>query len=114
MHDLIETESRKFNHITAVFRECGTKYGFDEIHTPVLESSELFLRTLGGQSDVVSKEMFTFNIDDDSYTLRPEGTAGAMRALINSGQLHQLPQRWMYVGPMFRHERPQKGRYRQV
>ena len=89
-------------------------YGFDEWATPVFEDTRVFARTLGDTSDVVTKEMYTF--DDrggDSVTLRPEGTAGICRALVTNGLTQSLPQKVFYAGPMFRYERPQKGRYRQ-
>ncbi len=89
-------------------------YGFDEWATPIFEDTRVFSRTLGDTSDVVTKEMYSF--DDrggDSVTLRPEGTAGVCRALVSNGLTQSLPQKVFYAGPMFRYERPQKGRYRQ-
>jgi histidyl-tRNA synthetase len=89
-------------------------YGFDEWATPVFESTAVFARTLGETSDVVTKEMYTFeDRGGDSVTLRPEGTAGVCRALVSNGLTQSLPQKVFYAGPMFRYERPQKGRYRQ-
>ena len=84
------------------------------MNTPIMEYSEIFLRTLGDASDVVMKEMYSFlDKSNDSLTLRPEGTAGIARALISNGLTQSLPQRYLYYGPMFRYERPQKGRLRQ-
>ena len=95
-------------------RRVAATYGFDEWMTPIFEDTRVFARTLGETSDVVTKEMYTF--DDrggDSITLRPEGTAGVCRALVTNGLTQSLPQKVFYAGPMFRYERPQKGRYRQ-
>ena len=95
-------------------RRVSALYGLREWQTPVFEDTRVFSRTLGDTSDVVSKEMYTF--DDrggESVTLRPEGTAGICRALVTNGLTQALPQRVFYAGPMFRYERPQKGRYRQ-
>ena len=95
-------------------RATAALYGFDEWSTPVFEDTRVFSRTLGDTSDVVTKEMYSF--DDrggDSVTLRPEGTAGICRALVTNGLTQSLPQKVFYAGPMFRYERPQKGRYRQ-
>ncbi len=89
-------------------------YGFDEWATPIFEDTRVFARTLGDTSDVVTKEMYTFeDRGGDSVTLRPEGTAGVCRALVTNGLTQSLPQKVFYAGPMFRYERPQKGRYRQ-
>ena len=94
-------------------RVCGL-YGFDEWSTPIFEDTSVFARTLGDTSDVVTKEMYTFvDRGGDSVTLRPENTAGVCRALISNGLTQSLPQKVFYAGPMFRYERPQKGRYRQ-
>ena len=113
-HDLIGEEQRRFHHVVEVARRIAATYGFDEWITPVFEDTRVFARTLGETSDVVTKEMYTF--DDrggDSITLRPEGTAGVCRALVSNGLTQSLPQKVFYAGPMFRYERPQKGRYRQ-
>ena len=114
MRDLIGDDQRRFAHVTATARTTAALYGFDEWATPILEDTAVFARTLGDTSDVVTKEMYTF--DDrggDSVTLRPEGTAGICRALVSGGLTQSLPQKVFYAGPMFRYERPQKGRYRQ-
>src|SRR5665811_2283167 len=89
-------------------------YGFDEWSTPIFEDTRVFARGLGDTSDVVMKEMYTFtDRGGESLTLRPEATAGVCRALVTNGLTQSLPQKVFYTGPMFRYERPQKGRYRQ-
>ncbi|MGD0104137.1 MAG: histidine--tRNA ligase [Rhodopila sp.] len=113
-HDLIGEEQRRFHHVAEIARRVAATYGFDEWQTPIFEDTRVFARTLGETSDVVTKEMYTF--DDrggESITLRPEGTAGVCRALVSNGLTQSLPQKIFYAGPMFRYERPQKGRYRQ-
>ncbi len=113
-HDLIGDEQRRHEHVVTTARRITGQYGFDEWATPIFEDTRVFARTLGDTSDVVTKEMYTF--DDrggDSITLRPEGTAGICRALVTNGLTQALPQKIFYAGPMFRYERPQKGRYRQ-
>jgi histidyl-tRNA synthetase len=113
-HDLIGDEARRFAHVVSTARRVVADYGYAEWTTPIFEDTRVFARTLGDTSDVVSKEMYSF--DDrggDSLTLRPEGTAGICRALVTNGLTQTLPQRAFYQGPMFRYERPQKGRYRQ-
>jgi histidyl-tRNA synthetase len=113
-HDLIGDEQRRFHRVTDIARRVAGTYGFDEWMTPIFEDTRVFARTLGETSDVVMKEMYVF--DDrggDSITLRPEGTAGVCRALVTNGLTQSLPQKVFYAGPMFRYERPQKGRYRQ-
>src|SRR5690606_36529724 len=88
--------------------------GYGEIATPVFEFTEVFQRTLGETSDIVTKEVYTFtDRGGDQVTLRPENTAGVVRAMISGGLTQDLPQRFFYAGPMFRYERPQKGRLRQ-
>jgi histidyl-tRNA synthetase len=112
--DLIGEEQRRHHHVIAAARRVAGSYGFDEWATPVFESTAVFARTLGETSDVVTKEMYTFeDRGGDSVTLRPEGTAGVCRALVSNGLTQSLPQKVFYAGPMFRYERPQKGRYRQ-
>lgn len=113
-HDLYGDDARRHRHVVESSLEISQTYGYGEIATPIFEFTEVFKRTLGEVSDVVSKEMYTF--DDrgqESITLRPEGTAGVARALITGGMTQNLPQRFFYQGPMFRYERPQKGRQRQ-
>ena len=113
-HDLIADDQRRYTRVVDTARSTASVYGFDEWSTPIFEDTRVFARTLGDTSDVVTKEMYTF--DDrggDSVTLRPEGTAGICRALVTNGLTQSLPQKIFYAGPMFRYERPQKGRYRQ-
>jgi histidyl-tRNA synthetase len=113
-HDLIGEDQRRHTHVVDTARRIACTYGFDEWTTPIFEDTAVFARTLGETSDVVTKEMYTF--DDrggDSVTLRPENTAGVCRALVSNGLTQSLPQKVFYAGPMFRYERPQKGRYRQ-
>ena len=113
-HDLIGDEQRRFHRVVDIARRVSATYGFDEWQTPIFEDTRVFARTLGETSDVVMKEMYSF--DDrggESITLRPEGTAGVCRALVSNGLTQSLPQKVFYAGPMFRYERPQKGRYRQ-
>jgi histidyl-tRNA synthetase len=113
-HDLIGDEQRRFHRVVEVARRVAATYGFDEWITPIFEDTSVFARTLGETSDVVMKEMYTFgDRGGDSITLRPEGTAGVCRALVSNGLTQSLPQKVFYAGPMFRYERPQKGRYRQ-
>ena len=112
--DLIGDDQRRHAHVIDTARRIAGLYGFDEWATPIFEETRVFARTLGDTSDVVTKEMYTF--DDrggDSVTLRPENTAGVCRALVSNGLTQSLPQKVFYAGPMFRYERPQKGRYRQ-
>lgn len=112
--DLIGDDQRRHTHVVETARRVAATYGFDEWTTPIFEDTRVFARTLGETSDVVMKEMYSF--DDrggDSLTLRPENTAGICRALVTGGLTQSLPQRAFYAGPMFRYERPQKGRYRQ-
>ncbi len=112
--DLLPEESRKFRLIEDSARRISKLYGFDEIETPIIESSAVFKRTLGDTSDIVSKEMYAFNdLGGDELVLRPEGTAGIARAFISEGLSQLVPLKLFYRGPMFRYERPQKGRYRQ-
>lgn len=112
--DLTGEELRTFLHIVQTSRHVASLYGFSEIETPIFESTDVFSRTLGDTSDIVTKEMYTFiDKSGDSLTLRPEGTAGVARSVISQSLFRDLPVKYFYQGPMFRHERPQKGRYRQ-
>ncbi len=112
--DLLGDDPRRFRHVVATGLQIANNYNFQEIETPILESSAVFLRTLGETSDVVSKQMYVFqDRGGDEVTLRPEGTAGVARAFISEGLTQNLPLKLFYSGPMFRYERPQKGRYRQ-
>jgi histidyl-tRNA synthetase len=113
--DLLPPETRVWNRVEAVAREVFSLYGYDEIRTPVLESTELFVRSVGEATDIVHKEMYTFtDRGDRSVTLRPENTAGVARAYVEHS-LAQAGRPWKlyYIGPQFRYERPQKGRYRE-
>jgi histidyl-tRNA synthetase len=113
-HDLIGDDQRRHNHVVDTARRVAATYGFDEWTTPIFEDTRVFSRTLGETSDVVTKEMYTFtDRGGDSITLRPEATAGVCRALVSNGLTQSLPQKVFFAGPMFRYERPQKGRYRQ-
>ena len=113
-HDLLPEDSLKHNHVVASARSLAANYGYGEIATPIFEQTEVFKRTLGDTSDVVTKEMYTFeDKGGDSITLRPEGTAAVARAFIAGKMNDQLPLKFFYHGPMFRYERPQKGRQRQ-
>jgi len=113
-HDLLPDEARRARHVIETSRRVAERYGYEEAATPIFEFSEVFARTLGETSDIVTKEMYTFNDKGgDKITLRPEGTAGIARALISGGLSQHLPLKFFYAGPMFRYERPQKGRLRQ-
>lgn len=113
-HDLIGETMRRHHHVVETARRVLRTYGFEEWSTPIFEDTRVFSRTLGETSDVVSKEMYTFeDRGGESITLRPEGTAAICRALVTNGLTQSLPQKVFYHGPMFRYERPQKGRYRQ-
>ncbi len=112
--DLIGETARRHRHVIDTARAVAASYGCDEWITPIFEATAVFARTLGETSDVVTKEMYTFpDRGGESLTLRPEGTAGVCRALVSNGLTQTLPQKIFYAGPMFRYERPQKGRYRQ-
>ena len=114
MHDILPDQSPRWQHVEAVLRRVMGAYGYREIRLPIVEKTELFKRSIGEVTDIVEKEMYTFDDrNGDSLTLRPEGTAGCLRACLEHGLLHNQIQRLWYTGPMFRHERPQKGRYRQ-
>jgi len=114
MHDILPRDSGLWRFLEDTLRDVLTRYGYREIRMPVVEMTDLFKRSIGEVTDIVEKEMYTFeDRNGDSLTLRPEGTAGCVRAGIEHGLLHNQVQRLWYQGPMFRHERPQKGRYRQ-
>ena len=114
-HDLLPDEYRRFAHVVDTARDVARLYGYREMATPIFEFTELFARGIGETTDVVSKEMYTFeDRGGESLTLRPEYTAGICRAFVSNGELHQqLPLKLFGAGPMFRYERPQKGRSRQ-
>jgi histidyl-tRNA synthetase len=114
MHDVLPDDSHRWQYFEAIIRQLMAAYGYREIRMPLVESTELFCRSIGEVTDIVEKEMYTFeDRNGDKLTLRPEGTASCVRAGIQHGLLHNQVQRLWYNGPMFRHERPQKGRYRQ-
>lgn len=113
MRDILPEQSSSWQYIENIARELFNSYGYKELRTPIIESTELFKRSIGDATDIVEKEMYTFeDRNGDSLTLRPEGTAGCVRAGMQHGLFHNQQQRIWYIGPMFRHERPQKGRYR--
>lgn len=114
MNDILPSESSLWQHLEATVRDVLAAYGYHEIRLPIVEKTELFARSIGEVTDIVEKEMYTFaDRNGESLTLRPEGTAGCLRACIEHGLLHNQTQRLWYAGPMFRYEKPQKGRYRQ-
>lgn len=114
MNDCLPTESGLWQFVESNIRQVVASYGYQEIRTPIVESTDLFKRSIGEVTDIVEKEMYTFtDRNSDSLTLRPEGTASVVRAGNEHGLLYNQQQRLWYIGQMFRHERPQKGRYRQ-
>ncbi|MBN4063535.1 histidine--tRNA ligase [Cardiobacterium sp. AH-315-I02] len=114
MHDVLPDDSHRWQAFEAIIRQLMTSYGYKEIRMPLVESTDLFCRSIGEVTDIVEKEMYTFeDRNGDKLSLRPEGTASCVRAGIQHGLLYNQIQRLWYNGPMFRHERPQKGRYRQ-
>lgn len=113
-YDLYGEAKRKAKKVIELASKTAEKYGFEEIETPIFEFTEVFARNLGDTSDIVTKEMYTFSDrGGESLTLRPEGTAGVARAFVSQGMQQNLPVKFYYAGPMFRYERPQKGRQRQ-
>ncbi|WP_158967617.1 histidine--tRNA ligase [Paraglaciecola sp. L3A3] len=114
MNDCLPTETSLWQYVESTARQVVASYGYQEIRTPIVESTDLFKRSIGEVTDIVEKEMYTFaDRNEDSLTLRPEGTASVVRAGNEHGLLYNQQQRLWYMGQMFRHERPQKGRYRQ-
>lgn len=114
MHDVLPDQTPLWHYAENIIREVLASYGYAEIRMPIVEKTELFKRSIGEVTDIVEKEMYTFDDrNGDSLTLRPEGTAGCLRACLEHGLLHNQTHRLWYCGTMFRHERPQKGRYRQ-
>ena len=111
--DILPDEHRLYARVEETARDVASRYGYGEISTPIFEFSDVFSRTLGETSDIVTKEMYSFEKGDDRLTLRPEGTAGVARAVMSNGLRQHLPLKFFYRGPMFRYERPQKGRRRQ-
>jgi histidyl-tRNA synthetase len=114
MNDCLPNETGLWQYVESTIRQVVASYGYQEIRTPIVESTDLFKRSIGEVTDIVEKEMYTFaDRNSDSLTLRPEGTACVVRAGNEHGLLYNQQQRLWYIGQMFRHERPQKGRYRQ-
>lgn len=116
MHDILPADQKYWERIRRAVREISAFYGFERIDTPIVEATELFVRSVGEETDIVTKELYSFKTKGgDELTLRPEGTAGVVRAYLEHGMVN-LPQpvKLSYVGPMFRHESPQRGRYRQL
>ncbi|WP_220718414.1 histidine--tRNA ligase [Agarivorans litoreus] len=114
MNDCLPSDTPAWQKVESVIRDVVAAYGYNEIRMPIVESTDLFKRSIGEVTDIVEKEMYTFeDRNGDSLTLRPEGTACCVRAGNQAGLLYNQEQRLWYMGPMFRHERPQKGRYRQ-
>ena len=114
MHDVLPEQTPLWQYAEKIIRDVLANYGYSEIRLPIVEKTELFKRSIGEVTDIVEKEMYTFDDrNGDSLTLRPEGTAGCLRACLEHGLLHNQVHRLWYYGPMYRHERPQKGRYRQ-
>lgn len=112
--DILSDDILRHRHVEETARAVASRYGYTEISTPIFEFTDVFARTLGDTSDIVTKEMYTFeDKGGDRITLRPEGTAGVARAFISEGLAQNLPLKFFYRGPMFRYERPQKGRLRQ-
>ncbi|WKE67498.1 histidine--tRNA ligase [Gallaecimonas kandeliae] len=114
MNDCLPSQTPLWQQVESAIRATVSSFGYSEIRTPIVESTDLFKRSIGEVTDIVEKEMYSFDDrNGDSLTLRPEGTASTVRAGIEHGLLYNQEQRLWYMGPMFRHERPQKGRYRQ-
>ena len=113
MNDLLPPQSQQWRYVEAKVIEVLQRYGYQPISFPIVEKTDLFLRSIGEVTDIVEKEMYSFSDrSDENITLRPEGTAGCVRAAIQNGLLNTVQRLW-YQGPMFRYERPQKGRLRQ-
>ncbi len=113
MKDILPEESPMWQKVENTLKETVSSYGYSEIRMPIVEFTNLFVRSIGEVTDVVEKEMYTFQDGEDSLSLRPEGTAGCVRACIEHGIIHNQERRVWYTGTMYRHERPQKGRYRE-
>src|SRR5438045_5773425 len=112
--DLLPEAARRHRRVAETARELASLYGFAEIATPVFEFTEVFARPIGEHTDIVAKEMYTFtDRGGEEVTLRPENTAGVVRAVLSNGLTQSTPLKFFYSGPMFRYERPQKGRFRQ-
>ncbi len=114
MNDLLPEDTSVWQQVESVLRQTLSSYGFNEVRMPIVEKTNLFCRAIGEVTDVVEKEMYSFeDRSGDHLSLRPEGTAGCVRSCLEHNLIYNQEQRLWYMGPMFRHERPQKGRYRQ-
>ncbi len=115
MNDILPADSALWDFFEDTVRDWLRSYGYLQIRTPIVESTDLFVRSIGEVTDIVEKEMYSFEdrLNGEHLTMRPEGTASCVRAVVQHNLLYNAPQRLWYMGPMFRHERPQKGRYRQ-
>jgi len=115
MNDILPPESARWEWFEDTVRALMRRYGYQNVRVPIVEPTPLFVRGLGEVTDIVEKEMYSFvdSMNGDALTLRPEGTAGVVRAAIEHSLLYDGGKRLFYTGPMFRHERPQRGRYRQ-
>lgn len=115
MNDILPADAALWEYFEDAVRDWLRAYGYTQIRTPIVEPTELFVRSIGEVTDIVEKEMYSFEdrLNGEQLTLRPEGTASCVRAVVQHSLLYNAPQRLWYAGPMFRHERPQKGRYRQ-
>ena len=114
MNDILPADALLWERVESAAGQLFTDYGYERIRLPVLERTELFSRSIGEATDIVEKEMYTFeDRSGDMVTMRPEATAGVVRASLSNGMLHNQQQKLWCAGPMFRYERPQKGRYRQ-
>jgi len=113
MNDILPPESAHWEWVEDKMRTLMRRYGYANIRTPIVEKTELFVRAVGQVTDIVEKEMYSFDDNGENLSLRPEGTAPTVRAALEHNLLYDGPKRLWYSGPLFRHERPQKGRYRQ-
>ena len=115
MNDLLPTDAAQWAHLEQVLRDLTRAYGYEFLRTPIVEATAVFQRGIGEVTDIVEKEMYSFEdrLNGEQLTLRPEGTAALVRSVIENNLLYEGPKRLWYTGPMFRHERPQRGRYRQ-
>ena len=115
MNDLLPADAAQWSHLEQVLRDLTRAYGYEFLRTPIVEATAVFQRGIGEVTDIVEKEMYSFEdrLNGEQLTLRPEGTAALVRSVIENNLLYEGPKRLWYTGPMFRHERPQRGRYRQ-
>jgi len=115
MNDLLPADAQAWQHLDHVLQDLTRAYGYEYLRTPIVEMTAVFQRGVGEATDIVEKEMYSFEdrLNGEQLTLRPEGTAAIVRAVIENNLIYEGPKRLWYTGPMFRHERPQRGRYRQ-